>query len=272
KGVRQLLAGGDVLSVPHIRRALRELPASLINGYGPTENTTFTCCHRIVDDERLNTSVPIGRPIANTRVYILDEGRQLVPAGVAGELYIGGDGLSRGYLQDPVLTAEKFIPNPFAKTPGERIYRTGDLVRYLPDGAVEFIGRIDNQVKVRGFRVELGEIEATLSQHPLVQEAVVVANGEGAAKRIVAYVVAKNVDVAELRSYCAEKLPKYMAPSEFVVLASLPLTPNGKVDRRALANLAPVEDEPSVAAPRTPIEEVLAGVWAEVLNLKQVGI
>ncbi|MGB8509396.1 MAG: amino acid adenylation domain-containing protein, partial [Pyrinomonadaceae bacterium] len=278
KGVRQLLAGGDVLSVPHVRRALREMEGCrLINGYGPTENTTFTCCHRIEDDARLDSSIPIGHPIANTRVFILDKMQQLVPAGVTGELCVGGDGLARGYLNDAGLTAEKFIPNPFMMWPGERLYRTGDLVRHLPGGAIEFVGRVDNQVKVRGFRVELGEIEATLSRHPSVQQSVVVTQGENGAKSVVAYVVAKQdelLGVAELRNYCSEMLPKYMAPSAFVMLGSLPLTPNGKVDRRALMALSRDEGGPEspVAEPRTPIEKALVEMWAEVLNLTTVGI
>ena len=279
KGVRQLLAGGDVLSVPHIKKALNELDqCSLINGYGPTENTTFTCCYRIDDPSRLNSSVPIGRPIANTRVLILDQRQQLVPAGVAGELCVGGDGLSRGYFNDVRLTAEKFIPNPFSKEPGDRLYRTGDLVRYLSDGTIEFIGRVDNQVKVRGFRVELGEIEATVNRHSSVQESVVVlSEGNGSAKKILAYVVTKPgepLSVSELRSYCQRKLPNYMTPSEFIMMESLPLMPNGKVNRRALAALErdDVELEGTLAEPRTPIEEAIAGIWAEVLNLKKVGI
>jgi len=190
KGVRQLLAGGDVLSVPHVERVLRELPeCQLINGYGPTENTTFTCCHRVPAEAQLGSSVPIGRPIANTQIYILDAHLQPVPVGVAGELYIGGDGLARGYLNRPALTAERFIPDPFSREPTSRLYRTGDRVRYLTDGTIEFFGRFDQQVKVRGYRIELEEIEAVLSEHPLVEQAVVMAREDAVGdKRLVAYV------------------------------------------------------------------------------------
>lgn len=195
KGVRQLLSGGDVLSVPHVERVLRELPqCQLINGYGPTENTTFTCCYPVPAGVPLGGSVPIGRPIANTRVYILDSHLQPVPIGVAGELYIGGDGLARGYLGRPELTAERFIPDPFSQEPfsqepGARLYRTGDRVRYLADGTIEFLGRFDHQVKVRGYRIELEEIEAVLSEHGLVEQAVVLAREDVVGdKRLVAYV------------------------------------------------------------------------------------
>lgn len=191
RGVRQLLAGGDVLSVPHVEKALRELPdCVVINGYGPTENTTFTCCHAMSGEQRLGSSVPIGRPIANTRVYVLDEQLRLLPVGQAGELYIAGDGLARGYLNHPELTGEKFLESPFPEIEPGRIYRSGDLARYLPDGNIEFVGRLDQQVKVRGYRIEPGEIEAVLAEHDRVREGVVVAredpNGE---KRLVAYVV-----------------------------------------------------------------------------------
>src|SRR4029453_13129882 len=174
-GVRQLLIGGEALSDPHVRRAVALLPhMQIINGYGPTESTTFACCYRIPArlDESVS-SIPIGRPIANTEIYLLDSHLSPVPIGVRGELYIGGAGLARGYLNRPELTAEKFIPNPFSDEPGARLYRTGDLARYLPDGQVEFLGRVDQQVKIRGFRVELGEIEAVLGNHPGVREAVV---------------------------------------------------------------------------------------------------
>ena len=173
-GVRQLLAGGDVLSIAHVRKALERLgEGRLINGYGPTENTTFTCCYSITQLSAEEHSVPIGRPISNTQCFILDRDLQPVPIGVRGELFAGGDGLARGYLNDPELTAEKFIPNPFR--PGSLLYRTGDFARYRSDGNIEFLGRIDNQVKIRGFRIELGEIESVLKLHSAVREAVVVA-------------------------------------------------------------------------------------------------
>jgi aspartate racemase len=164
RGVRQLLAGGDVLSPQHVQKVLQTLPdCDLINGYGPTENTTFTCCQTLRADSS-GRSVPIGRPISNTQVFVLSEEMEPVPIGVPGELFIGGDGLARGYVHDPSATAEKFLPNPFAADPGERLYRTGDQVRYRPDGSLEFLGRLDHQVKVRGYRVELGDIEFALSK------------------------------------------------------------------------------------------------------------
>src|SRR5438552_11153789 len=222
--------------------------------------------------------IPIGRPIANTVVYILDRYLNPVPVGVMGELYIGGVGLARGYLRRPALTAERFVPNPFAEHPGERLYRTGDLARYLPDGNIEFIGRIDHQVKIRGFRVELGEIESVLAEHPAVREAVVLARGETTDdKRLVAYIVPAEraaPSLSAIRDHLKERLPDYMLPAAVVFLAALPLTPNGKVDRRALP--APDATRPELAsaylAPRTPVEEVLAGIWADVLNLERVGV
>ena len=192
RGVKQLLAGGDVLSVAHVKKVVQELSGcQLINGYGPTENTTFTCCHPVTDADAIESSVPIGRPISNTQVYVLDRQLRPAPVGVAGELYIGGDGLARDYFNRPQLTAEKFIPNPFSDVPGARLYRTGDLTRYLPNGTIEFIGRVDQQVKLRGFRIELEEIQAALVEHEAVQEAVVVAREDTPGdKHLVAYVVA----------------------------------------------------------------------------------
>ncbi|MEG4440643.1 amino acid adenylation domain-containing protein [Microcoleus sp. AT9_B5] len=191
KQLRQLLAGGDVLSVPHVQKVLQELKGcQLINGYGPTENTTFTCCYRITEVTLIENSIPIGQPIANTQVYILDAQKQPVPIGIPGELYIGGAGLARGYLNRPDLTADRFILNPFSHEQGDRLYKTGDLARYLPDGNIEFLGRIDQQVKIRGFRIELGEIEAVLSQHPDVRESVVIKREDASGnQRLLAYIV-----------------------------------------------------------------------------------
>jgi acyl carrier protein len=202
-----------------------------------------------------------------------------VPVGVRGELCIGGLGVSRGYLRRPSLTAERFIPDPFSDQPGARLYRTGDLARYLPDGQIEFLGRLDHQVKIRGYRVELGEIETTLSQHPEVRDAVaMVREDTPTGRRLVAYVVPVQAEsgptTSELRRYLKQKLPDHMVPSAFVSLEALPLMPNGKVDRRALPvpdTLRPDLGEASVA-PRTPVEKVLAGIWAEVLALEQIGI
>ena len=239
KPLRQLLAGGDILSVPHIHKFLQTVGnCQLINGYGPTENTTFTCCYQIPTSISPDVSVPIGRPIANTQAYILDENLQPVPVGVAGELHIGGAGLARGYLNRPELTQEKFIPNPFSDEPHSRLYKTGDLARYLADGNIEYLGRIDNQVKIRGFRIELGEIETVLSQHGDVQVSCVIAREDTPGdKRLVAYVVAHQdctPTISKLRQFLKAKLPEYMVPNAIVILESLPLTPNGKVDRRAL--------------------------------------
>ncbi len=288
--LRQLLAGGDVLSVSHVRRVVQELKGvRMINGYGPTENTTFTTCYPVTDLERIRTTVPIGRPIANTRVYILDSHLQPVPTGVIGELYTGGDGLARGYLDRPDATAEKFIPAPHhlpshagggrkgGRPPGVDLvlYRTGDLARYLPDGNIEFLGRMDYQVKLHGLRIELGEIEAELGRHPAVHEAVVLAREDRPGdKRLVAYVVHGQEPAptaSELRRFLKEKLPEYMVPSAFVLLDAFPLTPNGKVNRRALPEPEESYLDSEYVAPRTPAEEILAGIWAQVLGLRQVG-
>lgn len=279
RGVKELLSGGEALSVRHVRRVLEELPeVAITNGYGPTETTTFACCHRVerLDEEAL--SVPIGSAIANTQVYVLDERMQPVCIGVAGELYIGGAGLARGYGRRPELTAEKFVPHPFATTPGERLYRTGDLARRMSNGELEFLGRLDHQVKIRGYRIELGEIETALAQHDEIQEAVVVVREDlEGDKRLVAYLVAKdgvNVVSEGLRGYLKSRLPEYMIPSAFVLLDELPLTPNGKVDRKALPapnSTRQLEDETYVA-PRNAVEEALASIWAQLLGVERVGI
>ncbi len=273
--LRQLLAGGDVLSAPHVQRFLQTLPhCQLINGYGPTENTTFTCCYAFPTGASPGASAPIGRPIANTQVYILDERMQPAPVGIAGELYAGGDGVARGYFNRPDLTAEKFITNPFG---AGRLYKTGDLVRWLPNGNIEFLGRIDQQVKLRGFRIELGEIEAVLGQHPAVQEAVVAAHkAENGEPRLVAYVVTNDkmsdpVILSGFRDYLRQKLPDYMIPSSFMAVDVLPLNSSGKVDRKALP--APeIQGTTSYARPRTLTEEKLAAIWREVLQVKDVTV
>jgi amino acid adenylation domain-containing protein len=279
-GLGQLLIGGEALSVAHVRRGVECLPVTqLINGYGPTEGTTFTCCYGIPRPlEDSLRSIPIGRPIGNTEVYVLDRTLQPVPIGVAGELYIGGMGLARGYLHRPDLTAERFLPHPFSPEPGARLYQTGDLARYLPDGTIEFLGRRDQQVKIRGFRIEPGEIEAVLTHHPAVREAVVLAREDKPGdKQLVAYVVPQQKQTftgRELRGFLQQKLPEYMVPAVFVMVEALPLTPNGKVDRRALPppeQLRP-DVEQAFVAPRTPTEEVVAGLWAQVLGIEQVGV
>ncbi|HAF12616.1 MAG TPA: non-ribosomal peptide synthetase [Blastocatellia bacterium] len=281
RGVRQLLAGGDVLSVPHLEKAADELSGcQLINGYGPTENTTFTCCYRVKSGERFESSVPIGFPITNTEVYILDRQTELAPIGVAGELYIGGDGLARGYLNRPDLTAECFVPNPFSSRADERLYKTGDLARYRPDGSIQFLGRLDHQVKLRGYRIELGEIETALGEHSSVQDAVVVLrDSERGNRDLVAYVVADPGEVGadlreQLQGFLKKKLPGYMTPAYFVFLEKLPLTPNGKIDQRALP--LPEKSRPDLAdafvAPRSEAEIKLASLWRDVLGREEIGI
>lgn len=279
-GLEQLLTGGEALSTTHIRRALEKLPGvQLINGYGPHESTTFACCYpiprQLKEDIR---SIPIGRPIGNTQVYILDRYLNPVPLGMAGELYIGGAGLARGYHNRPELTQEKFIANPFSDEAGARLYKTGDLARYLPDGSIEFIGRADHQVKIRGFRIEPGEIEVILGQHPSVGQALVLAlENERAEKRLVAYVVPRQqqrISVNELARYLQERLPIYMVPSSFVLLDALPLTPNGKLDQRALpAPTIPANtvDESSETRLLT-VHYQLKQMWEDILNVRPIGI
>jgi aspartate racemase len=278
RSVRQLLAGGDVLSVPHVRKMFTELSdCRLINGYGPTENTTFTCCYPVTDLSRVNGSVPIGFPISNTTVYVLDRYLNPTPIGVPGELYIGGDGLARGYLDQPELNAERFVQDPFSAQSGARLYRTGDLVRYRACGEIEFIGRMDNQVKVRGFRIELGEIEAVLAEHSSVREAVVVARKDEGDKHLVAYLTASEaneIDVDELRDFLQQQLPDHMVPSHFVVLESLPLTPMGKTDRQALppTNGFKSRTTKQFSTGADELEVKLARIWEKVLNVRPVGM
>jgi pristinamycin I synthase-3/4 len=266
-GLRYLLFGGEACDPNAVRSVLRSgAPAHLLHVYGPTENTTFTTWHKVVGVPEGATTVPIGRPLANTTVHVLDGNRRAVPVGLPGELCTGGDGLARGYLNRPELTAERFV-----QTEWGRLYRTGDLVRQLPDGAVEFIGRIDNQVKIRGFRIEPGEVEARLLTHPGVAEAVVVVREDRPGeKRLAGYVVSRGeLGAAELRTWLKEQLPDYMVPSALVMLNALPLTPNGKVNRSALP--APASEATRAASSlSTPIEEALAVIWCSVLGLERV--
>ena len=276
RGLRQLVIGGEALSVPHVRRALEALPETqIVNGYGPTECVTFACCYPIPRDLASNAvSIPIGGPIANTEVYVLDRHLQPTPVGVPGELYLGGDGLALGYLGDPELTADRFIRHPFRDAPDARLYRTGDLARFLPSGLIEFRGRADDQVKIRGFRVEPGEIEAQLLAHPAVgQAAVSVHEDDEAGKRLVAHVSpASGVEAesAELARHLRSRLPSHMIPAQFVVLDALPLTRNGKVDRRALP--PPGMPTPEVAEePKGPVEAKLVEIWRQVLGVEDAG-
>jgi amino acid adenylation domain-containing protein len=274
--VRQLLAGGDVVSAAHVRRVLEAVPGiRVINGYGPTENTTFTCCRPASDPDEVGTPFPIGRPISGSRALLLDAAMRPVPIGVAGELYAGGDGLARGYLALPGLTAAAFVPDPYGE-PGGRLYRTGDLARWLAAGEIEFLGRRDGQVKVRGFRIEVGEIEAVLASHAGVAAAAVLPRRESGDLRLAAFVVARPGAVlaaADLRAFLHERLPEPMVPSLWGFLDSLPLTANGKVDRAALAE-RPIEPERQEGAlqPRTSTEEILAEIWAELLGVPRPGV
>jgi amino acid adenylation domain-containing protein len=275
--LHQLIAGGDVLSPSHVKTFLEKVAHTrLINGYGPTENTTFTCTHSIFRPASFEASVPIGRPIANSSAYVLDREMRLVPQGTWGELYAGGDGVARCYVNRPDLTAARFVPDSFSAEPGARLYRTGDVVRHLPNGDIEFGGRLDWQVKVRGFRIEPQEIEWTLCQHEAVANCVVIVRQDVQGdQHLVAYVVSHQhaVDDNDLRNYLADKLPHYMVPSTFVLLPEIPLTPNGKVDRRALMKAGPQEVAQSrnFIEPHSQTEMILAGIWTEVLGCENVG-
>jgi amino acid adenylation domain-containing protein len=276
--LRWICCGGETMAPDLPTRLFAMLDVELYNLYGPTEaavDATGWACRR----GGPRPVVPIGRPIANVQVYILDANGQPVAPGVPGELYIGGAGLARGYLNAPGLTAERFVPDPFGDVPGARLYRTGDRCRWSADGQIEFLGRLDHQVKVRGYRIELGEVESALRSHPAVREAAVAAHaGTAGASRLVAYVVGdpegEPLAAETLRHHLKERLPEYMVPSAFVTLAALPRTPGGKVDRRALP--APPVERPAnsrpYVAPGTPLEEFLAGLWREMLQVEQVGV
>ncbi|MBO0783768.1 MAG: non-ribosomal peptide synthetase, partial [Ktedonobacteraceae bacterium] len=246
----------------------------IVNEYGPTETVVGCCSYELGSEEGLSGDVPIGKPIRNTRVYVLDGSMRPAPVGVVGELYIAGAGLARGYLRQPALTAERFVADPYGEA-GRRMYRSGDLARWRPDGNLEFLGRADQQVKIRGYRIEPGEIEAVLREHPAVAQAVVVARDDRPGeKRLVAYVVAapgRSVDSSALRQQLAQQLPDYMVPAAIVEMEALPLTPNGKLDRKALPEPEMIS---TIAwrAPRTPEEEILCSLFAEVLGVERVGI
>ncbi|HEX2272090.1 MAG TPA: amino acid adenylation domain-containing protein [Pyrinomonadaceae bacterium] len=275
--LREIITAGEQLKITkEVREFFTGLEdCRLDNHYGPSECHVVSTFCLTGPNRDWPELPPIGRPIANTQLYVLDEYLQPVPVGVAGDLYLGGDCVARGYLNRPELTAETFIPDPFAADTGKRLYRTGDLARYRADGEIEFLGRKDNQVKVRGFRVELGEIEAVLSAHPAVREAVV--SVSTAENHLVAYWVGaqeEEIPVSDLRSYLQERLPQYMVPSGFVRLGGLPLTPSGKVDRKALSVLSPnlpAEERRQVAA-RTPLEKSLVQLWSDVLGIERIGV
>ncbi|HEU0077911.1 MAG TPA: non-ribosomal peptide synthetase, partial [Longimicrobiaceae bacterium] len=272
-GLRCLLLGGEALPAALAGQLRRATPARILNMYGPTETTVWSAAHEVADAEG---PVPIGRPVAGTRAYVLDARMQPAPPGVAGELLIGGTGVARGYLGRPGLTAEKFVPDPFAEEGGARLYRTGDLARWRADGVLEFLGRVDRQVKVRGHRVEPGEVESALAAHPAVRECVVVADASGGDARLVAYFVPAAPEppgAAELRRHLAGRLPESMVPSLFVPLERIPLTPNGKTDRDALpaAGAPRAAPEAEYAPPRNATEAVISEVWRDVLGVERVG-
>ena len=267
----KILCGGEALP-RELASELLQRASSVWNMYGPTETTIWSAVGELKEGPVL-----LGEPIANTQLYVLDETLQLVPIGVPGELYIGGDGLARGYHRRAALTAERFVPDPYARVAGARMYRTGDLVRRQADGRLEFLGRLDHQVKIRGFRIETGEIESLLREHPVVHDTVVVVRDDSGEKRLIAYLVFQSQQIVptdELRAHLQQSLPDYMIPSAFVVLDELPLTTSGKVDRRRLPQ--PNEDRPALAkhfvAPRTPIEQEVAGIWEQVLKVRGVGV
>jgi amino acid adenylation domain-containing protein len=275
--LRRVICSGEALSLQLQERFFAGLSSELHNLYGPTEAAIDVTSRHCWPDGSQRT-VPIGRPITNTQIYVLDKHMVPVTTSVPGELHIGGVGLARGYVNQPDLTSEKFIPNPFGNASGSRLYKTGDLARYLPDGEIDFLQRIDNQVKIRGFRIEPGEIETVLSQLAGVREAVVtVKQDETGEKRLVAYIVHDRKQaraIAQLRSALKQKLPYYMIPSEFIALDSIPLMSNGKMDRRALRDLetAGPASETDYAEPRSELERTIASVWRQALNRGEVGI
>jgi acyl-coenzyme A synthetase/AMP-(fatty) acid ligase/acyl carrier protein len=272
--LRRIVVGGETLSPRLLQDLGPSISERIINAYGPTETTVISTVWEAIYEA---SSIPIGRPIANTMIFVLDAYRRPVPVGVVGELYIGGAGVARGYLNRKDLTDQKFIANPFGDSPSKRLYRTGDLVRYRTDGTLEFVGRIDDQIKILGYRVELGEIEAVISRHPNLRESVVdVQKSEEIGNRIVAYVVpgpSGLPPVKELRQWARRKLPGYMVPAVFVTLNEIPRTSNGKLDRNALPppikSNAPSDEE---ERPLSLLEAKLTEVWCEVLGLKHVSV
>ena len=273
------IIGGENLVAEHIDYWQEHAPDTLlVNEYGPTEAVVGCCVYMVRADEHFVGSVPIGRPIINTQLYILDRQWQPVPVGVAGELVIGGAGVVRGYLKRPALTAERFIPDPFSETLGARLYKTGDLARYLPDGTIQFLGRVDHQVNIRGYRVELGEVEATLSEHPAIEEVVALAlpDRSGSSRLVVyyAYATESSAKASELRDFMQERVPDYMVPSVFIHLDVMPLNEHGKIDRDALPRPEPSRSDlgQRYEPPRNPTEALLVGIWSHLLDVDQIGI
>ena len=273
QGLKTVLAGGDKLSAAHINKLKNHYPdLEIINGYGPTENTTFSLTHKV--EKVSSNNIPIGKPITNSSVYILDKSNHLVPKGVVGEISLGGAGLSRGYLNQPELTHEKFIPNPFKEN--QRLYKTGDLGRWLKDGTVEFLGRKDNQIKLRGFRIELGEIENVLSQHEFINSALVVVHEDNLAEKVLAAYITLNspANIQDIKHWMSTLLPAYMIPAYIEVLDSFPLTVNGKIDRSKLPlpEITTSNRTTDYKQPSTAIEKALAQLWEEVLSISQIGL
>jgi amino acid adenylation domain-containing protein len=272
-----MVFGGDAVDARSVQRVLEAgKPRHLVNGYGPTEGTTFTTAYEATEVDIGARTIPIGRALSNTEVWVLDQQGWMAPVGVVGELCIGGDGLARGYLGRPELTAEKFVPHPYSREAGARLYRTGDLVRYRSDGNIEFLRRMDQQVKVRGFRVELGEIESVLNQYWAIRESVVVDTKDSSGNtRLIAYIVFEDgveATASEILALLQEKLPSYMLPSAFVTIEEIPLTANGKLDRRALPQPEQNDVGVSFVAPRSEMEKLVADIWREILGIKQVGV
>ncbi len=276
EGLKTILAGGEKLSEKHIEKLRKTYPAlTIINGYGPTENTTFSLTYQIKEKE-ISHAIPIGRPLNNRTAYVLNAQQQLSAIGTAGELFVGGAGVARGYLNQPGLTREKFIPDPFSPEPGARMYRTGDMARCLSDGNIEFLGRVDDQVKIRGFRIELGEIEQVLKQYRGIKHAVVVAKEDKENdKRLIGYVVPDGEFNKEgIISFLQSKLPAYMVPRLFIELNKIPLTSNGKLDKRALPDpdLLPGYGRKKNREPQTDVQKLIAGIWTDALKLRQISI
>jgi amino acid adenylation domain-containing protein len=276
---RAFIVGGETLTAETLRFWREHAPETrIVNEYGPTETVVGCCIYEVTAEGPAAGPVPIGRPIANTQMYVLDARLCPVPPGVSGELYVGGTGVARGYVNRPALTAERFVPDPFSRETGARLYRTGDLGRHLPDGNLEFLGRYDSQVKIRGYRIELGEVEAVLRQHPGVRDALVAPRADkGGDRQLVAYVVGapgEPATAAALLRHLKEKLPEYMVPRAFAFLDSFPLTPNGKVDQRRLPvpEVATAERDASYAPPRTELETVIAQFWQEALGVAHIGV
>jgi acyl carrier protein len=270
----KILCGGEALA-PELARELNDRANSVWNVYGPTETTIWSTVYRVTGREE--STIPIGRPIANTSIYILDSHRNPVPENITGEIYIGGDGLARGYLNRPELTAERFVPNPLVPNQSHRLYRTGDLGRFRANGEIEYLGRVDSQIKLRGLRIELGEIESVLASHASINEAVVIVTGEGGQQKLSAYLVVSDgtaPSADELRRYLRTKLPEHMVPAAYWRVEKLPLLPSGKVSRGALPALPAValREDAEFVDPRNEIETKLAEIWKKLLQVERVGI